>query len=166
MDEKNKGFLILSDKRSNEITKCLINLRFETGANCILMADVVGHLIAKVGESCGLDLTTLISLQAGCFAATFEMSKYLGETNAINLNFHEGVAYDIYSANVGDNLFLLLIYDRKRSTSRIGMVWLYTKRAIRELLEIVSSSDTLQVGEVFDNEFSASLKDKLDSLFD
>jgi len=45
------------------------------------------------------------------------------------------------------------------------MVWLYTKRAIRELLEITSTSEMMKANQVFDSEFSASLSDTLDSLF-
>lgn len=160
-----KGLLILSDERFNAITKCLSNLRFETGAQCILLADIIGQLIAEVGLTEGLDLTTLISLLAGGFATTFEMSKHLGEREAFNLNFHEGTAYDIYSANVGDQLFLTLIFDRRVQTSRIGMVWLYTKRAIRELLEITATSEMVRANRVFNAEFSASLSEKLDDLF-
>jgi CheY-like chemotaxis protein len=160
-----KGLLILSDERFNAITKCLSNLRFETGAQCILLADDVGQLIAKVGLTEGLDVTTLVSLLAGGFATTFEIFRHLGEREAFHLNFHEGAAYDIYSANVGDRLFLTLVFDRRAQTSRIGMVWLYTKRAIRELLEITSTSEMMKANQVFDSEFSASLSDTLDSLF-
>ncbi|MDH4136194.1 MAG: response regulator [Anaerolineae bacterium] len=160
-----KGLLILSDERFNAITKCLSNLRFETGAQCILLASDVGQLIAKVGLTEGLDVTTLVSLLAGGFATTFEIFRRLGEREAFNLNFHEGAAYDIYSANVGDRLFLTLIFERRAQTSRIGMVWLYTKRAIRELLEITSISEMMKANQVFDSEFGASLSDTLDGLF-
>ena len=160
-----KGLLILSDERFNAITQCLTNLRLETGAQCILLADIVGQLIAEVGLTEGLDITTLISLLAGGFATTFEMSRHLGEREAFNLNFHEGAAYDVYSANVGDKLLLTLIFDRRVQTSPIGMVWLYAKRAIRELLEITATSEIMKANQVFDAEFSASLSDTLDSLF-
>jgi predicted regulator of Ras-like GTPase activity (Roadblock/LC7/MglB family) len=160
-----KGLLILSDERFNAITKCLSNLRFETGAQCILLANDVGQLIAEAGLTAGLDIPTLVSLLASGFATTFEMSRHLGENEAFNLNFHEGAIYDVYSANVGDKLFLTLIFDRRVQTSRIGMVWLYTKRAIRDLLEITATSEMMKTDQVFDPEFSASLRDTLDSLF-
>jgi hypothetical protein len=159
-----KGLLILSDERFNAITKCLSNLRFETGAQCILLANIVGQLIAEVGLTEGLDTTTLVSLLAGGFATTFEMSRHLGEREAFNLNFHEGTAYEVYSANVGDKLLLTLIFDRRTQTSRIGMVWLYTKRTIRDLLEITATSDMMKADQVLDAEFSALLNSKLDNL--
>ncbi len=160
-----KGLLILSDERFNAITKCLSKLRFETGAQCILLANIVGQLIAEVGLTAGLDISTIVSLLAGGFATTFEMSRHLRERETFNLNFHEGTAYDVYSANLGEKLFLTLIFDRRVQTSRIGMVWLYTKRAIRELLEITATSEMMKADQVFDADFNASLSDTLDSLF-
>jgi hypothetical protein len=57
------------------------------------------------------------------------------------------------------------MFDRRVQTSRIGMVWLYTKRAIRELLEMTDTSEMMKANQVFDAEFSASLSDTLDNLF-
>jgi CheY-like chemotaxis protein/predicted regulator of Ras-like GTPase activity (Roadblock/LC7/MglB family) len=160
-----KGLLILSDERFNAITQCLSKLRFETGARCILLANIMGQLIAEVGLTAGLDISTLVSLLAGGFATTFEMSRHLKEREAFNLNFHEGTTYDVYSANAGYKLFLTLIFDRRVQTSRIGMVWLYTKRAVRELLEITATSEMVKADQVFDADFNASLSDTLDNLF-
>jgi hypothetical protein len=166
MNADESGLLFISDERYSTITGCLAKLRTETGAECILLADIKGQLIIKVGEIVGLDIASLISLQAGGFATTFEMSKYLGEQESTSFNFHEGEYYDIYSANLGEKLFLTLIFDRQVQTNPIGMIWLYTKRAIRELKEIVSTSDKFDAKPVFDDEFSATLKDELDNVFD
>jgi hypothetical protein len=161
-----KDSLILSNDQYNLIAKCLSNLHFEIGAQCILLADSFGNLMVKVGLVGDLDVTNLISLLAGGFATTFEMSKYLREKEAFNLNYHEGSFYDVYSANVGEKLFLTLIFDRRLQTSRIGMVWLYTKRSIRELVNIIATTNGVKTKQVLDSEFSASLSDKLDNLFD
>jgi len=166
MTGSEKDTLILSDDRLTAIDKCLSYLRFETGAICILLSDKIGQLISKVGMTGELDVTNLVSLLAGGFAITFEMSKYLGEKEAFNLNFHEGSAYDVYSANVGHQLFITLIFERRTRTSRIGMVWLYIKRTIPELLEIITNKELGKAEQVIDAEFGASVSKKLDSLFD
>jgi hypothetical protein len=158
--------LNLSDDHYNSIAKRLSTLHYETGAQCILLVDIFGNLITKVGLAGELDVTNLISLLAGGFSTTFEMAKYLGEQEAFNLNYHEGSAYDIYTANLGEKLFLTLIFDRRIQSSRIGMVWLYIKRTIRELENIISASEGVKSKQVFDSEFSSSLSDKLDNLFD
>jgi len=166
MNTDDNDLIFISDERYSTIMGCLTKLRLETGAESILLADIKGQLILKVGEIVGLDVANLVSLQAGGFATTFEMSKYLGEQASTDLNFHEGEYYDIYSSNLGEKLFLTLIFDRQVQTNPIGMVWLYTKRTIHELLEIVSISDKFDTEPVINEEFTTSLKDELDNVFD
>lgn len=166
MVDNDKGLIFLSSELSNTIDKCLSNLRFEIGAQCILLVDISGQLITQVGLTGKLDVTNLVSLLAGGFATTFEMSKYLGEKQGLNLKYHEGPVYEVYSANVGENLFLTIIFDRNVRSSRIGMVWLYTKRSIQELLTALSTSEDLNRKQVIDVDFSSSVSDRLDNIFD
>jgi hypothetical protein len=154
----------ISSERFNAVSKCITNLRFNTAAQCVLLVDITGRLINSVGMTGHLDVTNLISLLAGGFATTIEMSNYLQEKRAYNLNYHEGQLYDIYTANVGNKHFLALIFDHRVQTSKIGLVWLYTKRAMRELLEITAATENIEAGKVLDAEFSASLSDELDNL--
>jgi CheY-like chemotaxis protein len=161
-----KGILVLSGERFEVISQRLSELCSEVGAQCILLADVMGQLITQVGFTAELEVATLVSLIGGSFATVFEMSRLLGEKEAFNLNYHEGNNYDIYSANVGDNLFLALVFDRRAQPSRIGMVWLYTKRAIKDLLKITSEAEVVRADEVLNSEFSQSLSQQLNNLFD
>ena len=87
------------------------------------------------------------------------------EDRSFNLRYHEGVRYDIYAANVGDQLFITLIFDRRMGASRISMVWLYAKRAIQALLPLVAGDETLATPDALPSEFSASLSNKLNAVF-
>lgn len=164
MAVSDKGILILSDERFEVITSCIANLYREIGAHCILLADVMGQLITHVGMTEHVDVRTLISLIGGGFATTFEMARHLGQPQALNLNYQEGERYDVYSSNVGENLFLAILYDREVQSSRIGAVWLYTKRAIKELIEITATAEVAQPNQVLDSDFGALLSDSLDDL--
>jgi CheY-like chemotaxis protein len=132
-----EGMLVLADEQFEEINKCLANLRFEVGSQCLLLADLAGQVVSEVGITEGLDTGTFIPLIADGFATTFKLAQYLQDRKAFNLNFYEGKSYDIYSTSVGDNLFLTLVFDRRKQPSRIGMVWLYAKRTIQDLLGIL-----------------------------
>jgi CheY-like chemotaxis protein/predicted regulator of Ras-like GTPase activity (Roadblock/LC7/MglB family) len=160
------GVLVLSDERFEAVTRCLSDLRFEIGAQCILLADIMGQLITQVGLTTGLEVDILTSLVGGGFATTFEMARRLRQDRAFNLNYQEGNRYDVYSSNVGDNLFLTVVYDKRARSSRIGLVWLYTKRAIEKLLEITAVVETARAGELLTDDFGASLSRELDALFD
>jgi len=160
-----KGILILSDERFEALSRRLSDLRVEISAQCIILADVMGQLITEVGITDGVDVNMLISLIGGGFTTTFEMARYLGQTQALNLNYQEGDRYDVYSSNVGDNLFLAILYSKDAQTSRIGTVWLYTKRAIKDLLEITAAVEVAPPDQVLDSDFGTLLSDSLNALW-
>ena len=132
----------LSGEQRDRVLQRLTDLRFEVGAQGILLADLQGRLLAEVGLLDELAPSTLTGLLGGSFVSLFDLARHLRESRSFNLTYHEGARYDLYAANVGDALFLTLIFDRRQGASRIGMVWLYTKRAIQDLLELLS--DALQ----------------------
>jgi len=138
LDEPSTEATVLDKDRLDRMAQRLGDLRFEVGAQCILLADARGQLMAEVGLTDGLSSQTLTELMGGTFAGLFRVARHLHEGHAFNLTYHEGVRYDIYAANVGDHFFLTLVFDRRQGASRIGMVWLYTKRAIQDLLDAAS----------------------------
>ena len=166
MTSSERHTLILSDDQLRLIDQSLNSLRHDTGAKCIVLSDVTGQPITQVGVTEGLDIANLISLLAGSYAVIFEMSKYLGEKNASNLNFHEGPIFAVYSANVGEKLFIAIFYERRIKTGRIGLDWLYIRRTVPKLIQIIEASGKIQGGSVFDADFNASLNEKMDRLFD
>jgi len=148
------GVLVLSGERFDRITQRLNDLRYEVGAQCILLADITGRLITEVGLTEEVAPPTLTVLMGGGFAADFEIARHLREDRSFNLHYHEGSRYDIYSTNVGDQLFLMLVFDRRMGASRIGMVWLYTKRAIQDLLTMVASDEKVPTGDAIPSDVS------------
>lgn len=163
---REKVISTLSPQRFETIYTCLSDLRFEVGAQCVLLADILGELVAEVGVTTGVDTATLVSLLAGGYATTFEMARQLGESRSFNLNFHKGERYDIYSSNVGDNFLLVILCDRQVRPSRVGMVWLYAKRAIEKLLGIMAQEEGIEkTREALGEEFSTSPRSELHNIF-
>ena len=158
------GLLVLSGERFDRLTQRLNDLRYEVGAQCILLADITGQLVAEVGATEGLTPPTLTMLMGGSFATEFEITRHLREDRSFNLHYHEGVRYDLYAANVGEQLFLALVFDRRMGASRIGMVWLYTKRAIQDLLDLVAGDGSEPAANTLSPDVGASLSAKLNSV--
>ena len=155
-------FNALSNTSYEAITRQLETLRYNTGAKCVFLADMLGQRLAETGDTAHLDIATLLSLLAGGFATSGELARRFGNGQAANLNFHQGARYDVYSANVGDDLFLAIVYDRQVQSSRIGLVWLYTRRTVAELLPLLSSVKTGGAGQPLEAEFGSSLLAELD----
>ncbi len=159
------GLVVLSDEAFESIARELDNLCHDIGAQCILLADMLGQRLVEVGITDGFDSAALLSLLAGSFATTGELARQFGSGEAANLNFHQGSRYEVYSASIGDNLFMAMLYERRVQSSRIGLVWLYTRRAIDRLLTILSSSSAGTQTQTLDAEFGPSLMAELDTVF-
>lgn len=159
--------LLPSEAQIEAFTRCLSELRAEIDAHFILLADALGHVIADVGFIQNVDVHILLSLMSGSFATAFEMARHLGQPQALSLNYLEGERYDVYSANVGDHLFLAIFYNKAIQPSRIGTVWLYTKRAIQRLQEIAASSpgEAAPLDSLLSPDFDFTLDRELESLF-
>lgn len=160
-----RGIFILSDERFESLSQQLDQLQFDTSAQVILLCDTTGQTIAHVGEMPHLNMNNLTVLVAGGLSTTLEMRRLLGEKRALNLNYHEGDLFDVYSATVGENLFLLLVFDRRSQASRIGMVWLYAKRATERLQELMASEQA-PAAEVLGEGFGDMLLQEMNNLFD
>jgi CheY-like chemotaxis protein len=159
------GLVVLSDESYEAITRELESLCQDVGAQCIFLADMLGQRMVEVGITEGIDSAALLSLLAGGFAATGELARHFGGGEAANLNFHQGTRYEIYSANVGDNLFLAMLYERRIQSSRIGIVWLYTRRAIERLLATLSITSATTPDRSLGSDFGSSLMAELDTIF-
>ena len=156
----------LSREYLEAISRRLKELLVDADAASVVMVDTMGQVIAQAGDVSDLDLTTIVSLLAASFATTSEMSRQLKEARrTFNLTFHEGERFDIYASNIASGLFLVLIFDRHAYAPKIGMVWLYIKRSIQDLLRIVAETDAARPKETLTSDFAKSLSSELDNLF-
>lgn len=155
--------VILNGRQFDGITKVLSELASKTKASAILFADMSGQLIAQRGNTDSMNTTVLSALAASDFAATAEMAKLVGEDAKFKLLFHEGEKRNVYLSNVGDNFFLVVVFD---VSVTLGLIRIYTKKAIQNLLNLFDddSGDEAQ-DDLIDDDFSSLLGDALDESF-
>ena len=154
--------VILNGKQFDGITKVLSELASKTKASAILFADMSGQLIAQRGNTDSMNTTVLSALAASDFAATAEMAKLVGEDAKFKLLFHEGEKRNVYLSNVGDNFFLVVVFD---VSVTLGLIRIYTKKAIQNLLNLFEQEDDEETGNLIDDDFSSLLGDALDESF-
>ena len=155
--------IILNAKQFDEITKILSELAAKTKASTILLADISGQLITQRGNTEDINTAILSALAASDFAATSEMAKLVGEEAKFKLLFHEGEKRNVYLSNIGDNFFLVVVFD---VSVTLGLVRIYTKKAIQNLTNVFESSESDEdAGKVIDQDFSSMLGDMLDESF-
>lgn len=156
--------------QQQHIDDCLDTLLVRTRAHSVLLADTTGQLVGKAGIENDRKATTLSTLSAGSFAATSEMATFLGRNSRSGQSFHEGENYGLYSATVHPSLLLTITFDAE---AKLGLVRIFTKRAVEELERITTEAQDIkfpagegdEIDETMDAEFSQLLVDELDSLF-
>jgi predicted regulator of Ras-like GTPase activity (Roadblock/LC7/MglB family) len=155
--------VILNGKQYDIITKVLSELATKTKASAILFADMSGQLISQRGNTENMNTTVLSALAASDFAATSEMAKLVGEEAKFKLLFHEGDKRNVYLSNVGDDFFLVVVFD---VSVTLGLIRIYTKKAIEDLATALEEdSDDDQDTQIIDSDFSTLLGDALDETF-
>lgn len=155
--------VILNGKQYDIITKVLSELATKTKASAILFADMSGQLISQRGNTENMNTTVLSALAASDFAATSEMAKLVGEEAKFKLLFHEGDKRNVYLSNVGDDFFLVVVFD---VSVTLGLIRIYTKKAIEDLATALEeNSDDDQDSQIIDSDFSTLLGDALDDTF-
>lgn len=160
------GIVSISDQIFDFLVTRIERLLQETGALCVFVSDMQGQRLVEVGSADVLDGTMLLALLAGGFATSAELARRLGNDSAVNLFFQEGDTYDIYGSNVGDSLILALAFEKHAHKSRVGMVWLYTRRAVNDLQEMLADPTLQAPAQALETGFQSSMMDELDTAFD
>ncbi len=154
--------VILNGKQYEAITKILSELATKTKASAILFADMSGQLISQRGKTEDMNTTVLSALAASDFAATAEMAKLVGEEAKFKLLFHEGDKRNVYLSNVGDDFFLVVVFD---VSVTLGLIRIYTKKAIEDLANALLVNNEEEDNNMIDEDFSTLLGNALDDSF-
>lgn len=156
--------LALPAELAEQIEHILDDVRYETEAECILLADISGQLISVQGETLGIDPVLVAALAAGNVAAMSELTRQIGEENHLGSFLHEGDNKGIYLFNVGNSFVLIIIF---QINTVLGLVRLLGGRAAGQLLALSAQFEDYmnQPRDVPGADFSTALADELDQAF-
>ncbi len=156
--------IVLSGETYKALSEIIAELAGNTRARTIIFSDMNGHPITQRGTATEIDISNLSALAAGDFSATAEMAKIIGEKRQFKFIFHEGEKYNAYLSNVGNNFLLILIFD---SQTALGMIRIYTKRAIGALSDVLqkAEAETEHKDSFVDLDFNKYLNEELDKAF-
>jgi CheY-like chemotaxis protein len=158
------GLAVLSDESIEAIVRQLEYLHRDIGGQGILLADMSGQQLVKVGGVPGLDGAALLSALSRGFATADALARQIGDGEVAHLTFHKGTHYEVYTTNVGNGLFLAMVYDVRIQASRIGIVWLHSQRAVKRLLSVLSTASPSKTPHPLEVGFGSSLTAELDTL--
>jgi predicted regulator of Ras-like GTPase activity (Roadblock/LC7/MglB family) len=155
---------VLPIRQLDKVEQHLSRLYDKTGATCALLIDISGQLISYKGTAEGVDLAGLAALAASDMAAVTEMARLVGERERFKLLFHEGENYNVLISTVGRSFLLMVIF---KTSVRIGLVRLFTKETVADLLEVAGRLEAARgrVAQVVDADFTTSLASELERAF-
>src|SRR5512143_3417594 len=135
---------VQKDKTVAELERAiqrLQDLRFEVGAQVVWLADRTGQVLAEAGMIERVVPAEMVEVVNHSFDSSLQLVQKLREDRSFNLVYHEGTRFDIYSSNIDHQRFIVLVFDRRQGPNRIGIVWLYTKRAVQDLYNLLAHEE-------------------------
>ncbi|MEZ4591224.1 MAG: response regulator [Chloroflexota bacterium] len=124
---------------SDDLQRRLDALRVDTGAVHLTLASAVGEILFSAGDGRQFDLPKLMGIVADNLSNSFSLAHELGATQPFTLQYHTGSQFEFYCANVGRHHFLALFFDMAARRGRIGTIWVFTQRAIKDLQQLLPS---------------------------
>ncbi|MBN8706731.1 MAG: roadblock/LC7 domain-containing protein [Bacteroidetes bacterium] len=150
----------LSENQMDLATNVLKDLFTKTAATAILLGDMTGQLLTKIGGLLDRDLEVFSVLAASNFTATSEMARLIGEKASFEVLFHEGEERSIYLMSIDDRYILEIIF---KTTIPPGTVRIYAKKAKESLKQIIQAESMMvDISDIFDDNFSSLLDEQFD----
>ncbi|MBK8905063.1 MAG: response regulator [Anaerolineaceae bacterium] len=122
---------------SDDLQRRLDSLRVDTGAMHLTLSSTIGDILFSAGDGRQFDLPKLMSIVANNLSNSFLLADELGASEPFTLQYHVGDNFEFYCANVGRGHFLSLFFDMAARRGRIGTIWVFTQRAIKDLMAML-----------------------------
>jgi predicted regulator of Ras-like GTPase activity (Roadblock/LC7/MglB family) len=147
-----------------KIDYILTHLAEKAHTDSIVLADISGQVISIQGIMDEGTPAVVAALAAGDVAAMAELSNQIGEPDPHGSFFHEGETKSIYLHNIAGSFILIVIF---RSETPIGLVRLFAKRAVEQLLPITEEFEQNQglPTDYTPDDFHKGITQELDDTF-
>ena len=151
----------LTQEQFDRIMANLVDLAQKLQVMAILLVDGTGRILAQqMGKGWkGSRLEIVSNLTAGQFSASNELALLLGEAGRFKMVLHEGEKRNMFVCAVDSDHFLIVIFE---TGTALGMIRLFTKRTVEQLIPILSQPVQNPEKEIFNSTFESLLDDALD----
>jgi predicted regulator of Ras-like GTPase activity (Roadblock/LC7/MglB family) len=159
-----KQGLHIPEEMLERIEYILAHLAEKAHTDSIVLADISGQVISLQGIMDQGTPAVVAALAAGDVAAMAELSSRIGEQDPHGSFFHEGETKSIYLHNIAGSFILIVIF---RSETPIGLVRLFAKRAVEQLLPITGEFEEIMgpPADYSPDDFRKGITQELDDTF-
>jgi DNA-binding response OmpR family regulator len=131
-------FKTAQPEAQSEVRRRLRALLSDTGAVQSLLCDRKGNIHFRAGSGRGDHSPERLAwLLARSLTDSFRLAGELGSQEPFTIQYQAGERVDLYTANIGRRAFLILLFDARARRGRIGTVWVFAQRAIKDLLQLL-----------------------------
>jgi CheY-like chemotaxis protein len=132
---------------TDDMERRLDGLRADTGAFGLLLV-AGGQVVYESGGHRGLHPDRIATIVNQKMAHSSMLAEELGGGDtAFNLLYQSGERYEIYTVNIGRSYFVTLLFEASARRGRIGTVWVFVQRAVKDLEQILPK---LELGRVME----------------
>lgn len=132
--------LVVTAENINTIRSIMSQLSRDLGAQSIMLTDRAGLVMVEVGSADNMPMMTVLPLLSTSFSTAGEVARQLRENDATTVYVQEGASYDLYCFDVAQRFLLVLMFNKKVHSSKIGSVWIGAKRAVRDLRDTLTKT--------------------------
>lgn len=158
------GITVFGPQDIEQLDQLLTSFLKETQANCAILVDRAGRMLASAGDTGGMDRITFASLVAGDFAASDQLASLLGEPEFSSL-YHQGEGRSMFLADVGGWAILAALFDGRTT---LGMVRVKSRvlvpRFTTLFADFAARGPAAPLSEL-QPEWAAEAEDEIDRLF-
>jgi CheY-like chemotaxis protein len=165
LDAYPRGVRMITAEQYTNARTLMEQLRLETGSRCIFMTDLSGQIIAQTGDMKLPNHEEISSLLGGSVAALLETGQVLdGKPNTASLAFCQGENKSLCAINIGQQVFLVIVIDRKIHTTGIGLIWHFAHRVAMTLNQVLEEAEIVHLPQVLSEDIESKFDEELDKL--
>ncbi len=131
------GALVMQPQQYQVLLRLLDLVAKEVGAQSVLLIDPAGMVLVQSGALPGVVMELIGPMLATSFSTTSQLARHLQDKNTNATYVHEGDRYDIYAFNISYRVSLLIMFDKRINPGKLGTVWVYAKRAMKQMQQIL-----------------------------
>ncbi len=123
----------------------LETLRNDTGAVSLTLATAQGQVVLALGHAQQQrDPDSLMQLLTQNMINSFHLADQIGNRKPYTFQYHRGRDVDLYCASVGRKHYLTMFFNARSRRGRIGTIWVFTQRAIKDLLTLLPEGEQVK----------------------
>ncbi len=123
----------LTPAQEESIRRALRELVASVGPQVAFLSSAAGDPLVVEGNGGDLPLPALAARMAAALAASGDLVRLLADEHSLCLSLFSGARYDVYAFTITEATALLLVLDKRIVESKLGSIWLYTRRIVEDL---------------------------------